>query len=282
MLVNTRDMLFAARQHKYAVGAFNVYNLEGALSVVNAAQELKSPVILQVLPTALDIGGAALIHLCRKAGASVSVPVAVHLDHCSSPEDIRFALEAGVSSTMADGSMQEFDANIRFTRNIVSLASRFNAGVEGELGRLSGQEDGLTIEKFHARLTQPEQAEYFVEHTRVWALAVCIGNIHGTYKNPPNLDFERLAKINKTVTIPLVLHGTSGLPDQMIIQSIQNGVCKFNVNTEVRQTYLKTLRQLFKNRHSPELVEVMKESIEAMKPPIKEKIQLFGSANQAV
>lgn len=281
MLVATFDMLLKARQEKYAVGAFNVYNLEGALSVVAAATDLESPVFIQVLPSALEIGGSALIHLCLEAGRTSNVPIAVHLDHCSSNTSISMALNAGISSVMADGSAESFETNVNFTKKIVTLANGYHAGVEAELGRLSGSEDGLDAKDYQSRLTQPEQAKSFVEMTKICALAVCIGNIHGRYKNKPELDFDRLAAIEKQVNVPLVLHGTSCLPDELILKAIHYGVCKFNVNTEIRTTYLNTLTHLFKRPTTPELVEVIKKSIGSMKQPIKEKIRLFGSANKA-
>ncbi len=281
MLVNTKDMLVKAKLERYAIGAFNIYNLEGALSVIQAAQDLESPVMLQVLPSALIIGGSTLIQLCLEAGRGAKVPVSVHLDHCTATGIISSALDAGISSVMADGSMLDFESNINFTKRIVRLSDQFNAGVEAELGRLTGEEDGYNISDYKEKLTQPEQAKEFVDTTKVLALAVCIGNIHGKYRNAPDLDFDRLAAINKIVSAPLVLHGTSGLPDQMITKAINHGVCKFNVNTEIRNTYLNTLNQLFKDNQIPELVEVMKVTIQAMKQPIKEKIRLFGSANKA-
>jgi len=281
MLVQTRFMLSKATQENYAVGAFNVYNLEGALSVIHAAQELNSPVIIQILPSALALGGTPLISLCLEAGKTASVPVSVHLDHCSKQKEIYMALTAGISSVMADGSMLDYEDNILFTKKIVKMASKCSAGVEGELGRLSGSEDGLSTEETKAKMTQPSQADNFIEQTKVSALAVCIGNIHGKYKTQPRLDFERLKAIAENVSIPLVLHGTSGLPDEMIIKAMKHGVCKFNVNTEVRSTFLRTLSRLFKEDKRPELIDVMRDGIDAMKHPIKEKIKLFGSANKA-
>jgi len=281
MLVLTNKLLTKARQELFAVGAFNIYNLEGALAVVTAAQELNSPVILQILPSALTLGGTPLIHLCIEAGKQAKIPVAIHLDHCSSKEQIQLSLDAGISSVMADGSMLDYEKNLWFTKTMVQLAGNSNASVEAELGRLGGSEDGLSEEELKAKMTNPYQAIDFVEKTGISALAVCIGNIHGKYNEEPKLDFERLAAIERCISIPLVLHGTSGLPDEMIEKAIGYGVCKFNVNTEVRFTYLNTLNDLFKEEKKPELVEVMQESIDAMKHPIIEKIQLFGSANKA-
>ena len=281
MLIPYDQILQRARQHRYAVGAFNIYNLEGALAVVQAAEDLDSPVIIQVLPSALALGGTPLIHLCLEAGKSAQVPVAVHLDHCPSQKQIMTALAAGVSSVMADGSKLDYADNLAFTKEIVGAAGRHTAGVEGELGRLSGREDGLTVETASAKMTQPEQAADFAGQTGIAALAVCIGNVHGKYKTEPRLDFDRLQAIAAHVALPLVLHGTSGLPDEMILQAVKQGVCKFNVNTEVRTAYTRALNRLFKEDTAPELVAVIQGGIDAMKPPIQEKIRLFGSVKKA-
>jgi len=281
MLAPFDQMLVRARQQGYAVGAFNVYNLEGALAVIGSAEELGSPVIIQLLPSAVKLGGTPLIQLCLEAGHKAQVPVAVHLDHCPSQKLIQTSLAAGISSVMADGSGLEYAGNLAFTENIVLAAARHKAGVEGELGRLSGSEDGLTVEAAAAKMTRPDQAADFVSQTGVSALAVCIGNIHGHYKTEPRLDFERLAAIAASVSVPLVLHGTSGLPDEMIARAIAHGVCKFNVNTEIRTAYIHSLSGQFKDGRLPELVAVMHSGIAAMQGPIKAKIRLFGSANKA-
>lgn len=281
MLVPFDRILHHARQNRYAVGAFNIYNLEGVLAVVQAAEDLDSPVIVQILPSALALGGTPLIRLCLEAGKCVQVPVAVHLDHCPSPNVILAALAAGISSVMADGFGLDYAGNLAFTKEIALAAGQHTAGVEGELGRLSGSEDGLTIAEAAAKMTQPGQAADFAAQTGICALAVCIGNVHGRYKTEPRLDFERLAAIAARVTIPLVLHGASGLPDEMILRAINHGVCKFNVNTEVRSAYTRALSRLFRVGKTPELVEVIQGGLDAMKSTIKEKMRLFGSAGQA-
>jgi len=205
-------LLRAANEGHYAVGAFNVYNLEGVLAVIRAAAAARSPAMLQVHPAALHHGGPPLLALCLAAAREASVPVAVHLDHASSAADIRTALAAGVPSVMADGAHLPYEANVAFTREMVALAREHGAGVEAELGRLSGTEDGLTVPEYEARLTDPAQAAAFVAATGVDALAVCIGNVHGRYRRAPVLDWERLAAIKAAVPVPLVLHGASGLP----------------------------------------------------------------------
>lgn len=281
MLVPTSKLLQTARQNGYAVGAFNVYNLEGGLAVVAAAEKLNSPAMLQVLPRAFELGGTPLVSMCREACRKSSVPMALHLDHCPSEEVIGQVLEAGISSVMADGSHLDYEENIAFTTKITKLAHQFGCGVEAELGRLSGSEDGLTVEDYEAKLTDPEQAADFVFRTRVDALAVCIGNVHGHYHKPPELDFDRMDAVRQLVSIPLVLHGTSGLPNEMILQAIELGVCKFNVNTEIRETGLQAAHDYFNQATKIELVDLMESVIEAMQVPIMEKIKLFGSAGRA-
>ncbi|SHO50877.1 class II fructose-bisphosphate aldolase [Desulfopila aestuarii] len=279
MLSSTAALLQRARAQGYAVGAFNIYNLEGATAVVAAAEEMRSPVILQILPSALQLGRRPLAAMSLSMAEEASVEVAVHLDHCSSAEMLTFALECGFSSVMADGSAMPYEENIQFTREITALATAKNRAVEAELGKLSGEEDGITVAEREAKMTDPDEAVDFVKKTGVSALAVCVGNIHGTYHQPPNLDFARLEAIAKQIGIPLVLHGTSGLPDEMITRAIDHGVCKFNVNTEVRSAYMQALGDRFANSAKVELVEIMQLGIAAMKEPVKEKIRLFKSAN---
>jgi tagatose 1,6-diphosphate aldolase GatY/KbaY len=281
MLVNTGELLNHARSNGYAIGAFNIYNLEGATAVVKAAEEMNSSVILQLLPSALEIGGSPVIAMCLDLADKSVVPVAVHLDHCNSAMVIDFALKSGLRSIMADGSALDYQENIAFTRRIVEKNVLVDGTVEAELGKLSGEEDGLSVAEWEAKMTDPEQAADFAEKTGVSALAVCIGNIHGKYHKPPQLDFARLAAIAKRVSVPLVLHGTSGLPDEMIHQAIKHGVCKFNVNTEIRSMYISTLAKSLATSSKVELVRLMTDSIEAMKGVVQAKINLFCSADKA-
>ena len=281
MLTPTGEMLKRARKGRYAVGAFNIYNLEGATAVVRAARAQRSPVMLQLLPSALNIGGRPLVALCLALAEEAEVEVAVHLDHCSDHVMLRNALAYGCSSVMADGSSLGYEDNIRFTREIVAYAAGLGREVEAELGKLSGEEDGISVAAREASLTDPAQAADFAEKTGVAALAVCIGNIHGTYHSPPQLDFDRLEAIAGKVSVPLVLHGTSGLPDEMIARAIGCGVGKFNVNTEVRTAYLRELGEKFRSGVKVELVEIMQRTIDVMQSVVEEKITLFGSAGKS-
>ncbi len=281
MLSSTKELLQAARDNAYAIGAFNVYNLEGVRAVIEAAEGDRSPAMLQIHPSALEYGGSALVALCLEAARSTGVPIAVHLDHSTSTEAIQAALKAGMTSIMADGSHLSYAENLAFTRDMTSLAHRQAAVVEAEIGRISGSEDGLTIAEYEAKMTDPAQAADFVQATQVDALAVTIGNVHGKYRGEPKLDFERLAAIQKSVQVPLVLHGASGLPEAMISRSIELGVCKFNVNTEVRQAYLDTLKERLHSLSSPDLLDSMQAAIAAMKTVVSNKLHLFGSTGKA-
>jgi tagatose 1,6-diphosphate aldolase GatY/KbaY len=281
MLVSTAELLNGAREGGYAIGAFNVYNLEGTSAVVAAAEAERSPAMLQILPTALKHGGPPLVALCLTAAREASVPMTVHLDHSASAEDIQAGLDAGLTSVMADGSHLPFADNVAFTRQMADLVHEQGGAVEAELGRLTGTEDGLTVPEYEARLTNPGEAADFVAQTDIDALAVCIGNVHGRYPGEPGLDLERLDAIRNTVSIPLVLHGASGLPEAIVRRSIELGVAKFNVNTEVRAAYLEAVRELIEGTDSPDLLDLMRSAVGAMEPVVSAKLQLFGSVGKA-
>ncbi len=281
MLTSTRELLDTARRNSYAIGAFNVYNLEGVKAVISAAESAMSPVMLQLHPSALKYGAAPLVALCLEAARTAIIPVSVHLDHSTSAQDIRLALAAGIRSIMADGSPLSYEQNREFTRDMTALCHEYGAVVEAEIGRISGTEDGLTIAEKEAKMTDPDQALEFVHYAKVDALAVTIGNVHGEYKSPPRLDFPRLERIRQLLDLPLVLHGASGLPESMISESIHLGVCKFNVNTEVRQAYMQALKAEVCGGDLADLLEVAGTAIAAMVEVITEKLELFGSAGKA-
>lgn len=234
--VTTKEILLQAQQGKYAVGAFNVENMEMAQAVIEAAVELSAPVILQTTPSTLryapvEMYSAIVTQLAKEA----AVPVALHLDHGSSFNLAKRALEAGYSSVMIDGSKEIFDQNIQLTRQVVETAQKYHVPVEAELGKVGGKEDDLEAEG--DAYTDPEQARIFVEQTGVDSLAVAIGTAHGVYRGEPKLDVGRLREIQAVVDIPLVLHGASGLSDESVKECIQAGICKVNFATELRIAY---------------------------------------------
>jgi tagatose 1,6-diphosphate aldolase GatY/KbaY len=280
MMIPVRQLLATAQQAAYAVGAFNVYNLEGVSAVVQAAEREHCPVILQVHPSALRVGGRMLVSLCLAAAKHAAVPVGVHLDHSASLADIGQALALGVPSIMADGSHLPYPENVSFCKEAVALARVFGATVEVELGRLSGTEDGLTVSERNAKLTDPDQAVEFLEQTEADFLAVSIGNVHGHYSSEPVLDLARLAEIRSLTNRPLVLHGASGLSSAIIRRTIELGVCKFNVNTEVREAYMGALSRSMTAQKKPDLLDVMKEGIASMEPVVCARLRDFGSSGK--
>uniref|UniRef100_A0A1J3JEJ0 Putative oxidoreductase YgbJ n=1 Tax=Noccaea caerulescens TaxID=107243 RepID=A0A1J3JEJ0_NOCCA len=277
---STKELLLNAEKDGYAIGAFNVYNLEGIEAVVAAAEEENSPAILQVHPGAFKQGGIPLVSCCISAAEQARVPISVHFDHGTSKQELLEALELGFDSVMVDGSHLSFIENVSYTKSITELARSKNIMVEAELGRLSGTEDGLTVEDYEAKLTNVHQAQEFME-TGIDALAVCIGNVHGKYpESGPNLKLDLLKELRSLSSkkgVFLVLHGASGLPENLIKECIENGVRKFNVNTEVRKAYMDALT----SRKKTDLVDVMSATKAAMKAVIAEKIRLFGSAGKA-
>lgn len=278
MLSPITTLLDSARDCGYAVGAFNVYNLEGVRAVISAAETQGSPAILQLHPGALRHGGGPLVALCLAAASAASVPIAVHLDHSDSLGDIRVALDSGLTSVMADGSHLAYSDNVAFTRRAAEMVRGVGGSTEGELGRLAGTEDDLAIPDNQAKLTDPDRAADFVLETGVDTLAICIGNAHGRYRSKPCLDLERLIAIREAVSVPLVLHGASGLPNSTVRRTIELGVCKFNVNTEVREAYISALKQGLNLSDSPDLLDLMHSGVRAMQGVISAKLRLFGSA----
>lgn len=281
MLVSTKELLDTALSSDYAIGAFNVYNLEGARAVVAAAEAERSPAMLQIHPGALRHGGAPLISLCLTAARDTPAPISVHLDHSTSEREIRAALDAGLLSIMADGSHLPYDENVAFTRAMADLVHAYGGAVEAELGRLSGTEDSLTVPEHEARLTGRAQAAEFAARTGVDALAVCVGNIHGRYRTEPRLDFDRLAAIREALSVPLVLHGASGLCEAAVRLAIGLGVAKFNVNTEVREAYVEALKTCLDGSRPADLADLMEAAIRAMRAIVAAKLRLFGSAGMA-
>lgn len=280
MLESTKKLLERAQSEGYALGAYNVYNLEGARAVIAAAETERSPAILQVHPPALAFGGRALLALCVEVARNAKVPIGLQLDHSTRLSEIELALSAGFSAVMADGSQRNYEENVSFSSMAVSRAHRIGASVEAELGRLSGKEDRQQVAEYEGRLTDPEQAAAFVEATKVDALAVCIGNAHGPYQQPPELDYERLAAIRQRVKQPLVLHGASGLSAEQIQRCIELGVVKFNVNTELRNAYLDGLRSSLQIAGF-DLLDVMLAASAELGAVVIDKQHLFGASGRA-
>lgn len=280
---NTKDMLIKARKEGYAVPAFNIHNLETVQVVVEAAVEMKSPVILAATPGTMNYGGRAYIQAIAEVAAKENnIPIALHLDHHENLETISTSLDLGTKSVMIDGSHSSFEENVALTKKVVEKAHVYGATVEAELGRLVGQEDDMIVEAKDAMYTDPIKAKEFVELTGVDSLAVAIGTGHGLYETEPKLDFERLAEIKDVVDIPIVLHGASGISEADIRKCISLGCAKVNIATELKIPFSETLRQyLVAHPSESDPRKYMKEPKEKMKEVVKEKILICMSNQKA-
>jgi tagatose 1,6-diphosphate aldolase GatY/KbaY len=241
MLAKTSDLVQEARHNGSAIGAFNTYTLELTRAIVQAAEKLQRPIILQLGVQPLRAYGEPLVQATIAAARIASVPIALHLDHCADLGLMEQCLSWGFSSALADGSRLSLADNMAFSRRAVAIAGQYGAAIEAELGYLAGTEDGVTVAEIEASLTDPTEARQFIEQTGASLLAVSIGNVHGYTPNPPALDLARLARIAAQVDVPLVLHGASGLDRADIQRAIALGVAKINVNTEVRAAFLNAI-----------------------------------------
>lgn len=279
MLTNTKKMLLDAQANGYAVPAFNIHNLETVQAVTETAEALRSPVILAATPGTFSYAGRDYIQaITETAAARCTVPVALHLDHHEHIDDIRESLTLGTKSVMIDASHHPFAENIAMTKKVVQYARQKDATVEAELGRLGGQEDDLVVDQADAYYTDPDAAKEFVDKTGIDSLAVAIGTAHGLYSSEPKIDFDRLAEIQKRVSIPLVLHGASGILEQDVRRCIKLGCAKVNIATELKIPFSDKLRH-YLNDH-PEASDprkYMAPAKEAMKKIVEEKIYMCMS-----
>lgn len=242
-LVTSKEMLLDAQKGGYAVGAFNVENMEMVKAVIAAAEELKAPVMLQTTPSTIKYGTVETYAAIVAAEAKkASVPVCLHLDHGSSYELAVQCMENGYTSVMIDGSKENLEGNIAVSAKVVEAAKLKGIPVEAELGKVGGKEDDLEAEA--DTNTDPAEAVEFVERTGIDSLAVAIGTAHGFYVGTPVLDKERLSEIRKVVSIPLVLHGASGLTDEDVSDCVKRGICKVNFATELRKAYTDAVKKL--------------------------------------
>jgi fructose-bisphosphate aldolase class II len=305
-LVTLEEVLSRADSGGYAVGAFNFSNLEYLTGALEAAVELDSPVIVQTTEGAIKYAGLDLLAaMAKTAAASLSIPVVLHLDHGKDINVIRGAIEAGYTSVMIDASDKPFFENLAATKEVVEMAAKKGVSVEAELGRLKGLEDHIDVDEADAFLVDPKEAAQFAAETGLHALAPAVGTAHGAfkYKGKAQIDFGRIAEVKKATGLPLVLHGASGVPDwivekatrygadlpgvkgvpdELITRAIKTGICKINVDTDLRLAGLGALREVL--HESPAEFDPRKifgPVRKAVKEVVKYKIELFGSAGKA-
>lgn len=280
-LVTSEKMLLDAQKGGYAVGAFNVENMEMVKAVIAAAEELKAPVMLQTTPSTIKYGTLETYAAIVTAEAKkASVPVCLHLDHGSSYELASDAMAAGYTSVMIDGSGESFENNIAVSKKVVEKARPLGIPVEAELGKVGGKEDDLEADA--DTNTDPAEAKEFAERTGISSLAIAIGTAHGFYVGTPVLDKERVSEIRKAVSVPLVLHGASGLTDEDVRECVQRGICKVNFATELRAAYTAAVKKLLEEK--PETFDPKKlgtAGMESVKELVKGRMKVCGCDGKA-
>ena len=284
MLVNLNDVLKPAKKGKYAVGLFNAVNLELARGIIAAAEQTGSPVIMGTAEVLFPYGPLEevsyyLLPMAKKA----KVPVVIHLDHGLKKETCLKALELGFTSIMYDCSTDSYDENVRKVKEMADIAHSFGATIEGELGHV-GDNEGSAEGSSHLAdqskfFTDPKMAKDYVQKTGVDALAIAVGNAHGAYKLPPKLDFERIRTIAKTVDVPLVLHGGSGLTDNDFKQAIKDGISKVNIFTDINIAAVKAEFSRFTDMNKG-IIDLIPAAVEAIKQESMKKMELFGSVGK--
>ena len=244
MVVSSARLMKRAEKENYAIPAFNIDNLESAMAVSEIMHEMRTPVIVQMIPRTLNYGGIAIYPaMMRELMADCPVDYALHLDHGSSLALAKKCVAGGFSSVMFDGSLMPFEDNIKFTKEVTDFALPMDVSVEGELGTIGGKEEGDT--DLEASYTKVSEAEEFVRRTNVSTLAIGVGTAHGVYKGTPHINIERIKEIHAAIDTPLVLHGASGLSDEVLKDCIAAGITKINFATELRQAYTNGIKAEF-------------------------------------
>lgn len=282
-LVSMNYFLPQAKKEGFAVGQFNMNNLEYVQAITEAGKEERSPLIFGASEGAIRYMGLNnVVALARVAAEESGLPIALHLDHGSSFEMVMKCIRAGFSSVMFDGSHYPLEENIRLTKKVVEAAHAVGVSVEGELGTIGGVEDDLNVAEEDAALANPEEAIRFWEETQVDALAIAVGTAHGMYKGEPKIRYDIIEKVSQNIGVPIVLHGGSGVPDESIKKSISLGVGKINVNTENQVASTRVVRELLEK--NPDMIDPRKylgPAREAIKETVKAKMRLFGSSGKA-
>lgn len=286
MITSVKEILAKAKEGGYAVGAFNTVNLETTRAIVDAAKEMRSPVIIQITEKTMEYAGGRMIYNIVKNDVEFyapEVPVGIHLDHGKSLEIIEHCAEIGFTSVMYDGSRKKYEDNLENTKKVVDFCHGKGVDVQGELGSVPylGEAGSREID-WEEYMTDPIQAEKFVKETGIDALAVAIGNAHGFVKERSEPDFARLEKINQLCKIPLILHGASDWENGRVNEVIKRGIACFNVDTSIRMAFIDRIINSVKNEEASfDIRKLLEGSREAVKEVVKQKIKYFGSEGKA-
>jgi ketose-bisphosphate aldolase len=285
MITNVKEILTKAKEGGYAVGAFNTVNLETTRAIVEAAKEMRSPIIIQITEKTLEYaGGRGIFNLVKNDAQfyAPKIPVGIHLDHGHSSEIVHRAIEIGFGSVMYDGSRKKYEDNLMVTSEIADFCHKKGVSIQGELGCVPylGEIGEILESDWVKYMTDPGQAEDFVKRTGIDALAVGIGNAHDFFKEKKEPDFERLEMINKrTNGMPLILHGASDWENGKVENAIKGGICCFNVDTAVRLAFINNLINSVRNQGnvSFDIRKLLGGARDAVKDTVKTKIKIFGS-----
>ncbi|NMB25144.1 MAG: class II fructose-bisphosphate aldolase [Firmicutes bacterium] len=281
-LVSAKVLLEHAQANGYAVPAFNCHDLVDFQAIIAAAETEGAPVIIMASESTIDFAGFSYIEGLAYAGAKeAKIPFALHLDHGRDLDNVVKSVQHGFTSVMFDGSNLSFEENIRLTAWVADIAHRVGMSVEGELGQIPGTEDDITVSEQEAGMTDPDLVADFVERTGVDALAVAIGTAHGLYKGEPKLDFPRLTAIRKATSVPLVLHGGTGVPDDTVRRAIELGICKLNVGTELRVAYTSSVSRALVDREFRDPRPLLSIARTAIAGVVQDKIRLCGASGRA-
>ena len=282
MIVNAKKMLEDAKVNKYAVPHFNINNLEWTRYILEECNRLKSPVILGVSEGAIRyMGGYKVVaNLVKNLDEelNIQIPVAIHLDHGSSVESCKKAVDAGFTSVMIDASKYSLEENIDMTKQVVEYARIKNITIEAEIGHIGGSEDNMSSEIAYAKV---DDALSLYNETKIDFLAPALGSVHGLYKGEPCLDFDKMKEISEKTNIPLVLHGGTGIDDEKLKKAIASGICKVNINTELQIAWTKAVRKFlseYTKAYDPRTV--IKYGEQSMKQAIEHKVNVLGSINR--
>ncbi|WP_374055057.1 ketose-bisphosphate aldolase [Rossellomorea sp. FM04394] len=281
--ISGKEMLHHAKENGYGIGAFSAHNAETIQAILEAAEEEKAPIMIQVGQKVIQsVGLEPMKVMIDTFAKNTTIPVCIHLDHSRQYEQTMEAIQLGFQSVMFDGSGYSFGENAEITKKVVDAARALGIGNEGEIGKIGGTEDDITVDEKDALITTVEEAIAFTEATDVDYLAVSIGTAHGIYKEVPNLRFDRLKEIANAVNRPIVLHGGSDVPDEQVQRAISLGVAKINVDTELRQAFTRGVQEVFnENPDQFVLADSLGNGKRRMKEKVQEKIRVFGSQGRA-
>lgn len=281
--VNGNVMLKHAYENKYAIGAFSAHNVETLLAILEASKQEQAPVMIMIGQKVINTLGLKQMKLLIDAFIEeYNVPVAIHLDHSRNFIQVLEAIQLGFQSVMFDGSSLSFEENSSITKKVVEVARALNIGSEGEIGKIGGTEDDITVDEDEALITTVEEAIEFVNATDVDYLALSIGTAHGIYKKEPKLRFDRLEDISKSIKRPIVLHGGSGVPNDQVKKAISLGVAKVNVDTELREAFTRGIQSIYENNPDEYvLADSLGNGRKSMQSVVQDKIRIFGSSGKS-